>query len=134
MKLTLQKPDTIGALASVLCVVHCVITPFLFLAHSCSQHSCSATPVWWRSIDYFFLFISLCSVYHSTQSTSKRIMKYLFWINWTVLCFLVINEKFQVVSLSEIFTYVTAFSLALLHIYNLKFCKCKNDKCCSKSL
>ena len=34
MKLTLQKPDIIGAIASLLCIVHCVVTPFICYSHT----------------------------------------------------------------------------------------------------
>lgn len=131
MRLSIQKPDSIGAIASALCVVHCIITPFLFIAQSCSLHGCESAPTWWKSIDYIFLVISFFSIYQSTLTTSKKIMKHLLWSNWTLLFLLIINEKMQLFSISETITYIVAISLAGVHIYNLKYCQCENQKCCT---
>ena len=58
-------------------------------------------------------------------------MKTALWFNWTVLFLLIINEKLAWTSLPETFIYVTAISLAVLHIYNLKYCQCDTDGCCN---
>ena len=70
---TLPKSDIVGALASGLCVVHCIATPFLFVAQSCSVSGCcsEASPTWWSSIDYLFIGITLLAVYYSGKSTGK---------------------------------------------------------------
>lgn len=127
MKLTLQKPDSIGAIASTLCVVHCVVTPFLFVVSSCSVDGCASTPLWWSNIDYLFVIISFLSIYRSAQTTTSKVIKPLLWVNWSVLFTLILNEKIQVFHLPETITYITAFSLAALHIYNLQHCQCKNE-------
>lgn len=131
MKFTLQKPDTFGALASTLCVVHCLATPLLFIAHSCSAHGCETTPVWWKNLDFLFLVISFLAIYRSTQTTSKNFMKYALWISWAFLFLLIMNEKTHWISLPELLTYTIAFILAGLHLYNLNYCQCKEEKCCS---
>ncbi|MDC3388649.1 MerC domain-containing protein [Flavobacteriaceae bacterium] len=133
MKLTIQKPDIFGALASSLCVVHCLATPILFIAHSCATTGCSTTPVWWRSLDYLFLTISFFAIYKSTQTTSKTIMKYVLWSNWFVLLCLITNETQNWISLSETYMHVVAISLSFFHLYNLKYCQCKNDSCCKNN-
>ena len=58
MKLIIKKPDTLGALASSLCIVHCLATPMIFIAHSCAIGGCEAAPSWWKNLDYLFLTIS----------------------------------------------------------------------------
>ena len=131
MRLIFQKPDSIGAIASTLCVVHCLITPFIFIAHTCSLGACDTAPVWWKSIDYIFLLIAFISVYRSTQTTSKKIMKSLLWGSWTMLFALIVNEKIKLFYVAETVTYVAAITLATVHLYNLKYCQCKTDKCCS---
>lgn len=75
MKLSLNKPDVFGAFASTLCLLHCIATPLLFIVHSCSIGGCSATPVWWKSIDYLFLVISFFAIYRSTQTTTSTFIK-----------------------------------------------------------
>ena len=131
MRITLQKPDSIGAIASMLCVVHCVITPFIFIAHSCCADGCDASPLWWKSIDFIFLTISFFSIYHSTKTTTHSAMKLILWSLWCLLALLIVSEKIDVFNVPETVNYITAITLAFFHIYNLKYCQCE-EKCCSK--
>lgn len=132
MKLTLQQPDNIGALASTLCMIHCFATPFLFIAHSCSATCCATAPSWWRWIDYLFLIVSFFAVYRSAQTTSSNWMKNALWINWVVLLLVVMNERFLFVHLPKSVTYVVASAMVILHLYNRRYCQCKTDNCCTK--
>lgn len=130
MKLILEKSDVFGAAASTLCVIHCLATPFIFIAQTASIHNDGASPFWWKNLDFIFLIISYFAVARSSKNTSRSYMKPLLWGNWTVLFLLILNEKYQFVLLAETVTYITALSLAALHIFNLKYCQCKNNKCC----
>ena len=69
----LKKSDTIGVLSSGLCMIHCLATPFFFVATACSATCCSGAPLWWQWLDYFFLIISFIAVRHSTVSTNSKI-------------------------------------------------------------
>ncbi len=132
MKLIIKKPDTLGALASSLCIVHCLATPMIFIVHSCSAGGCDAAPSWWKNLDYFFLTISFFAIYRSVQTTSKNFMKYALWISWCILFALIVNENQKWIFLSETYVYVSAISLSILHIYNLKYCQCKTQHCCNE--
>lgn len=131
IKLILQKPDALGAIASTLCVVHCLATPLIFIAHTCGVGACNATPNWWSNLDYIFLLISFFAIKRSVKNTSKYFMKRALWLNWGILFMLVINEKIKYMALPETLTYVIALSLAVLHIYNMKYCQCNNNTCCT---
>lgn len=131
MKLILNKSDKIGVFASTLCMIHCFATPFIFVAQSCALSCCSAAPAWWRWIDYFFLTIAFFAVYRSTKTTSKKIMKPALWISWIALCALIVNETLQLFRIPETYKYIVGTTLAILHLYNLRYCQCKNDKCCT---
>ena len=134
VKLILQKPDTFGALASTLCVVHCLATPLIFIAHACGVNDgCATTPIWWQSLDYLFLIIGFIAVYRSAHTTSKKVMKLLLWGIWILLFIMIINEKLALFKLSEYYTYLFAMLLASLHLYNLKYCQCKASNCCVKN-
>jgi hypothetical protein len=124
--------DIIGAGASTLCTIHCLATPFLFLASTCTKSCCSATPFWWLWIDYAFLLISFFAVYKSTRTTSKFWIKPTLWISWTALFTFIIIEHNLNLNLSNIYKYSAALSLAGFHIYNMKYCKCKSEQCCTK--
>ena len=122
MKLTIIKPDTLGALASSFCLVHCILTPVLLL----SQFSA----LWWGNLDYVFLGLSLFAVTKSAKQSAKQVMKPALWLVWLTLAFLLVNEKFHGIELPEILTYISAVSLAALHVYNLKYCQCETEDCC----
>ena len=128
MKLTLYKPDTLGAFSSGLCLIHCLATPFLFIAHTCSVTCCEAAPIWWKWIDYFFLIISFFAVYRSTQTTSKSSIKPALWISWILLLIAIVNEGFHFFHFPESIKYIAGFSLIGFHLYNLKYCQCKTDE------
>ena len=130
-KITLQKPDTFGALASTLCLIHCLLTPLLFLSHQSITDHHHAAPVWWKSLDFLFLGISFIAVYRSTQTSSKPMMKYFLWSSWILLAGLIFNEKMGVFEIPEYVMNMSAITLAVLHIYNLKYCQCDDENCCN---
>lgn len=112
--------------------MHCVATPFLFLAQACTDCA-HAAPGWWKQIDTVFLLLSFWAIYRSTQTTSLNFIKPLMWSGWGILTLLILNEKFEVLPLPETMTYIAAFFLVGLHLYNHKYCKCKTDSCCAKN-
>ncbi len=127
----IPKSDMIGAVASGLCMIHCVATPFLFIAQSCSLSGCcESSPTWWSSIDYLFIGITFFAVYQSGKKTSKSWVKYAMYATWVILTALIINEKFAYFSVSDLWKYVTAFGLISLHLYNLKYCRCSGEESC----
>ena len=131
MILIKQKTDIIGAIASTLCLTHCIATPFIFIAQSSAMVCCESAPVWWSGIDYFFLVISFFAVYRSTQTTSSYWIKPFLWLSWSLLFIIIMNEKTAWFSLSEQAIYFPALALIALHLYNKKYCQCNNNKCCT---
>ena len=123
--------DNVGIIASSLCMIHCIGTPFLFIAKACSTSCCSEAPVWWQLIDYLFLIISFVAIYFVTNNTTLNWIKIAFWITWFVLFISILNHTFPVVETPKYFTYIPASAIIILHFYNLRFCKCKEDSCCS---
>lgn len=130
MILSKYKSDYFGALASFLCLLHCIATPLIYVVNVKSLCCQVSSPFWWKSLDYIFLFISFLAIYWSMKNTNRTWVKYGFIISWLVLCFIVVNEKFLWIHLSEYSIYTPSLSLIVLHVYNAKFCKCNEDKCC----
>ena len=116
--------DTFGILACALCIIHCIATPFVFIAYTYSNIQQNVYPIWWKNLDYIFLIISFVMVYFSTQTTSKVFMKYFFCLSWLLLCVMIINEKMGLLSVPEYMTYGSAALLTTIHLYNLKYCQC----------
>lgn len=89
--MTLKNPslnsDFLGAFASGLCLIHCIATPFLFVAQAAAHHDHhhhGASPGWWL-IDSAFLIISLLAVYWTARNTSKQWMKIALAASWLFL-------------------------------------------------
>lgn len=136
---TFQRSDLLGALASGLCLIHCIATPFLFVAHAGASHHAHEhghghgheSPLWWGTIDILFLVISLAAVYWSARKSSRNWVKYSLWMAWGLLTFIILNEKMAWMHLPEEVIYVPALGLVGLHIYNQRYCQCEDEECCA---
>lgn len=131
MKYTIKHPDTVGAINSSLCVAHCFATPFLFLTQAqTSLVELSSVPLWWQLLNYVFIAISFFAVKRTVKNSSNQVVKSLLWASWALLSALILNEEFEIMHMPELLTYFAGISLALLHIYNLKYCQCEDENCC----
>lgn len=130
MNISTLKADKLGIAASVLCLIHCIGTPFLFLATSNLTSCCEAFSFWYSALDFIFLLISFLAIYKSIKNSSIAWIKYAMWASWTFLLAVLINEKIQLLSVVESIIYFPAMMLIFFHIYNLKYCQCKTETCC----
>jgi len=130
MNSIIYKPDSIGSIASVLCLIHCIATPFIFITQACTMSCCAGAPIWWQSIDYIFIIISFFAILRSTQTSSNQMIKIALWIMWILFCISIINTTIELFYINQNFKYATGIILASLHIYNLKYCQCDNEQCC----
>lgn len=129
-----SKSDLIGVIASSLCLVHCILTPFIFISQVCAKTCCTNnTSVYWKSIDFIFLILSGISVYYSAKNSAKKLMKVLLWIFWGLLFLILVNEQLEIFTLPLYSIYIPGFSLIFLHLFNQKYCKCEMDICCTSS-
>ena len=58
-------------------------------------------------------------------------MKLILWTCWLFFVIIILNEMIEIIEISELFSYISAFSLAYAHVYNLKYCQCKDGDCCN---
>lgn len=126
-----QKSDIFGAAASTICLIHCLITPLIFVAQTCSKTCCSTAPTWWKMVDLLFLVISFFAVYRSTTLTTKSWLKVSFWGSWIGLALLIINDNLNLFQLAHESVYLPSLGLIILHLYNRKDCKCSGSNCCT---
>jgi len=115
------KSDLFGAIASAICLIHFMATPFIFVAHAemhQNGHFHGPSPLWWNVIDIIFLVIALVVVYWSAKSSSKIWVKYILYASWIFLASLILNENIEGVHLPEAMIYAPAFSLIVFHLYN----------------
>ncbi len=132
MNSIILKPDAIGSLASTLCLIHCISTPFIFITQACTMSCCAESPIWWQSLDYIFIIISFFAIFRSTKTSSNKIIKILLWTVWLIFFISIMNKSIQLLNINNSFIYVIGLLLAALHLYNLKYCQCENETCCSK--
>ena len=131
MKIIIKNSDQIGAVSSGLCMLHCFATPFLFLSQSSLIFISLDFTLPWFIINYIFLFISFIAIYYSVKNSSNRFIRISLYVFWALLSGLIINESLGILSIPETATYLSASSLICLHIYNLNYCRCDNDDCCT---
>lgn len=130
MNLTINKSDSLGMLVSTLCLIHCLATPFL-IAFTIQFRKLS---VIWSYIDVVFLCFSALAIYRSSKEISKQWVKTLLWSSWSILLFILLNEKIHWQEIPEAAIYIPTLSLLFLHFYSSKYCQCDNDKCCTSKL
>jgi len=123
-----ENSDNIGAISSTICAIHCMATPFLFIAKSCSTTCCEQTPLWWKTIDVLFLIISFIAIYYSFKNSNNNYIKLSLSINWLFLAFIIFNDFINFFTIPHWIIYIPAFILVFIHSYNKKYCLC-NTSC-----
>ena len=125
--------DSIGIIASTLCAIHCILTPFIFIVKACTATCCSDAPPWWLMIDYLFLLISFLAIFFISKNLTIKWLQIAFWVSWFLLLFSILNNSLDIFPIiSHNFIYIPSSAIIILHFYNLQFCKCQNETCCSK--
>ena len=132
MKITLKNSDNLGILSSSLCLIHCFITPFIYMSFTSLFNQNDFLYSSWKGINIIFIVFSLIAVNRSTKKTTSKIIKPIFWFSWCFLFFVLFNEEVKFIELPELVSYLSALNLAGVHVYNLKFCGCKDENCCTK--
>ena len=128
MNISIKNSDYLGVISSLVCLAHCILTPLLFLSQATIvSHE---VPMIWQLLNYIFITLSFIAVYFSSKKTTKIFIKMGFWINWSLLFLCILNESIEAFSVPELFMYIFAAALCLLHIYSLKYCNCEDQNCC----
>lgn len=114
-----KKADIIGVLTSTLCLIHCFLAPFVFMAWTTSSAHKNTTQSWWYLLDYLFIVVSFLAIFKTTQNTNNRWINLGFWFSWLFLIVLLLNEKISYIAAPETLIYIPTLSIIILHIYNL---------------
>jgi len=126
-----KRSDLLGAAASGLCLIHCIATPFLFVAQAGIATHHDASPTWWGLIDIVLLLVSLVAVYWAAKKTPRQWMKVALSASWVFLAIVIFNERIEGFHLAEAWIYVPAISLVILHLYNWRYCQCQDETYCT---
>ena len=132
MKIASVNSDKMGIISSLFCLLHCAITPILFISKPNVLNTYLEFPeLWWRLASLLFIPVSLYAVYRSNKITTNRSLGTTMWLCCLILLATIINEAFEIFSLEEYISYGASITLGFLHVYNLKYCTCEDDDCCT---
>lgn len=120
--------DRVGMLSSSICLVHCALTPFIFIAKSCSAACCMDAPLWWKLIDVFFILLAIWAVRGATKNAKGVFFPLIMWFAVILLSAIVLNEHLNWIDLPVYSIYVPAAILIGGHFYNHRYC-CKGGCC-----
>ena len=123
------KSDAVGAFASGICMLHCLSTPFFFIASTCSLSCCNNAPAWWQLMDYLFLGISFFAIQQATKSSIKEWVVKGLWVSWVALFISILNIKLEWIQLAENLKFIPALMLVGLHTYNMRSFQCEKECC-----
>lgn len=124
------KSDILGSISSLLCLIHCIASPFILIGLSSAVYNNTGLASWWGMLDFIFLAISFYAVYISAKQSSKKLVSFGLWFSWLFMFAIIANEKIGLLELVEEIIYLPSLALVFLHIYNLKYCTCKESECC----
>lgn len=122
--------DNIGIFSSTLCLIHCIATPFLFVAMSCTASCCAASPFWWQLFDLIFLLIAFPAVLYASQQSNKRWVSMTLYTSWIALALVILNEHLLIVHLWREAIYIPSLLLIGTHFYNRNDCQ-YSARCCA---
>ena len=125
------KADFIGATASGLCMIHCLMTPLIFAVQTTSLTCSDIGPIWWKGVDYLFLVITFTAIFYTSKTTSSSWVPKALYGLWYILTLLIIDQSLHVTGLSHSLMYIPALGLIGLHYYNRRYCQCEDDHCCA---
>ncbi len=111
-----RKADYIGITGSVLCIIHCLITPVLLVSSSLLQTSSLRTG--FLSLDYIFIGINAVAVYFATRHVVSVPVKRSLWGFLALFSIALILEHTH-----PIFAYVAyaaSAGLVISHLVNIR--------------
>lgn len=122
--------DLSGATVSLLCAIHCTVTPLFFLAKPILNTTTilHGSQSFWEMLDWIFLLLSIGPVWYSAKYTLHQSFSYLLWIFWFVFAVGLLLEIYGFEK-EKWLMYFGSMSLAVTHILNYKYCKeCDDEK------
>ena len=111
--------DFVGIAGSVLCLIHCLLTPALALGGSLSVHQHGTGGL--LDLDYFFILFNGIAVFFATRDHKIPALRLFLWVAFALFSFSILLEN-----QNPTFKLLGYFGSTLLiagHVYNLVYCK-----------
>jgi len=112
-----RRADFIGITGSILCIIHCLITPVAIMTSTLLNHD--ALRIGFLSLDYLFIGVNIVAVWSASRHTSWRIRAAL----WSFLALFAagllledVHEGFEYVA------YAASLGLVITHLANIRYC------------
>jgi len=110
------RSDQAGIASAVLCTVHCLVIPALFvLRFSLTDNAAYHLPQWWEKLDYVFLVVSFLAVYHSANHAKAREVKAALWLFWGILAVAILFQ-----AQLHWMAYIASAGLIATHFLNIR--------------
>lgn len=111
-----RKADYIGITGSVLCIIHCLITPVLLVTSSALQHS--TLRIGYLSLDYVFIGVNIIAVYFATRHYAPVFIKRSLWGFLTLFSIALLLEDTD--PIFEYLAYAASAGLVITHLLNIR--------------
>lgn len=111
------KADYIGVAGSVLCLVHCLITPALALGSSLSINHHAAG----SGLNFVFILVNGLAVYFATREHRSPALRLFLWASFALFSVSLLLEHNM--AGFRILGYVASGLLIAGHLYNLIYCR-----------
>ncbi|MGV3561071.1 MerC domain-containing protein [Larkinella arboricola] len=111
-----RKADYIGISGSILCIIHCLITPVLLVSTSLLTND--TVRIGFLSLDYVFIGVNALAVYFATRHFTTPAVKIGLWFFLSVFALAILLED-----VSETFEYIgyaASLGLVLTHLTNIR--------------
>ena len=112
-----RKADYIGISGSVLCIIHCLITPVLLVSSSFLTND--TVRVGYLSLDYVFIGVNTLAVYFATRHATTPAIKACLWSFLSLFAVAIVLE--DVNEFFEYLGYTASVGLVLTHLMNIRF-------------
>lgn len=118
MKTTIlsRKADYVGITGSVLCIIHCLITPVLLMSTALLQDE--HLRFGYLSLDYIFIGVNIVAVYFATRHYAPPAIKKSLWSFLTLFAVAIFLEDVDPVF--EYIGYLASAGLVISHLFNIR--------------
>lgn len=111
-----RKADYIGITGSILCIIHCMITPVMLLTTSLMQSS--TLRVSYLSLDYVFIGVNIVAVYSATRHFAPPVIKWGLWGFLSLFSIALLLE--ETAPVFEYMAYLASAGLVITHFLNIR--------------
>lgn len=111
-----RKADYIGITGSVLCMIHCLVTPVLLMTTALMQDE--HLRVGYLSLDYLFIGINVVAVYFATRHSASPAVRRALWSFLILFAFAIVLEDTS--GFFRYAAYAASAGLVVTHLVNIR--------------